>query len=41
VQVQEEVGEHDDDAVPPIVRRRMPEDALPNLRVANVITDGH
>src|SRR5207245_2322804 len=41
VQMEEDVGEHHDDAVAAIARRRMAEDALPDLRVADEITDGH
>jgi len=35
MQVQEEVGKHHDDAVASIDRRRVPDDALPNLRFAD------
>ena len=34
-------SEHHHDAVAPIPRRRVAEDALPHLRIANEITDGH
>ena len=41
VQVQEEVGQHHHHPVAPIVRRRVTEDALPDLRSANVVADRH
>ena len=41
MQVQKEVGQHHHDPVAAVVRGRMPEDALPDLRVANVIADAH
>jgi hypothetical protein len=39
--MQEEVRQHHDNAVSTIVRRGMSEDALPDLRFANVVADGH
>ena len=39
VQVQEEVRQHHHDAIAAIDRRGMPEDALPDLRVANDISE--
>src|ERR1700691_2349758 len=39
--MQEEIGEHDDHAVPPVVRSRMAKDALPDLRIPNVVADRH
>jgi hypothetical protein len=39
--VQKEIRQHYDDAVAPVVRCRMPEDALPDLRVANVVAESH
>src|SRR5262249_52621215 len=41
VQVQEDVGQHHDDAVAPVARRRVAEDALPDLRAADVVADWH
>jgi hypothetical protein len=31
MEMQKKIGEHHDDTVPPVVRGRMPEDALPDL----------
>jgi hypothetical protein len=41
MQMQEEIRQHHDDAVSAIDRRRMPENALPNLRAANVVANRH
>jgi hypothetical protein len=41
MQVQKEVREHHHDAIPPIDGHRMPENALPNLRVAYRIAESH
>ena len=41
VQVQKEVGQHHHDAIASIVGCRMPEDALPDLRVADVVANRH
>jgi hypothetical protein len=35
VQVQEEIGQHHDDAIAPVDRHRMPKDAFPNLGFSN------
>src|SRR5207253_817103 len=35
------VGQHYNDAIAAIARRRMAEDALPDLRAANVLADRH
>jgi hypothetical protein len=39
--MQKEVGEHHHDPIPPVERHRMPEDALPDLGVADRLADGH
>jgi hypothetical protein len=41
MQVQENVGQHDHDAIAAVARRGMTKDAFPNLRIANEITDRH
>src|SRR6185437_2201489 len=41
MQMQEDVGEHDNNTVAPIARGRVAEDALPDLRITNEITDRH
>src|SRR5207302_554139 len=41
VEVEEDVGEHDHHAVAAVARRRVAEDALPDLAVADEVTDGH
>src|SRR5262245_7032360 len=41
MQVQEDISEHHHDAIAAVARRRMAEYALPNLRAAYVLTDGH
>jgi hypothetical protein len=41
MQVQEEIGEHHDDPIPPVERHRVTEDALPDLGVADGFADGH
>src|SRR4051812_19978397 len=41
MQMQKKVGQHHDRPVAPVVRRRVTEYALPDLRAANVFADGH
>jgi hypothetical protein len=41
VQVQNQVREDHNHAVPPVHRRRVPEDAPPELRIADLVTQGH
>ena len=41
MQVQEDVGEHDHDAIAAIARGGVAEDALPDLRTADIIADRH
>jgi len=39
--MEEEIREHYHDPVAPIIGRRVPKDALPDLRVANVVAESH
>jgi hypothetical protein len=41
MQVQKEVGQHHDDAIPSVERHRMTKNALPNLRITNGFAERH